>query len=225
MRKNPSLKPINQMLSGEIDTQTTEENPEDDDHDDQCSDPEPCPSRSSETGKQKSMKRDSVEQKIDTLSTTLSALQDFMMKNVIPRGKAKDKKKNAERMKVKPVGGKNVPCELSQTNSETTIYHNVLDKIPTENQIQEFEEIQVDQEITFVNHKSKNRDSSSSEDRIDMSDELIEVDINEQFIVDCARDVENRQKRPYAEDMDNYNYQNDRGGDNDNNRREVNDEA
>ena len=63
----------------------------------------------------------------------------------------------------------------------------------------------VDSEITFgLENKQgdagthQHRDSSSSEDRIDTSDELMEVDINDQFIADCA--AEANHKRSYPRD-------------------------
>ena len=67
------------------------------------------------------------------------------------------------------------------TGSETTIYKNAVE-------FQENEElINVDQEVSF-RMKKKNRESSSSEEPIDTSDEIMEIDINEQFIADCAEE-------------------------------------
>ena len=57
-----------------------------------------------------------------------------------------------------------------------------------------------DPEITFKVDQGKinsNRDSTSSEERIDTSDELMEVDMDidfdERFIADCARKVKRRE--------------------------------
>ena len=78
------------------------------------------------------------------------------------------------------------------TNSDTMIYQNVLERIDSHEQ--------VDPEILFKVNVSENaneeerRNSSSSEDRneIDMSDELMEVEINENFISDCEAEVRRR---------------------------------
>ena len=61
-----------------------------------------------------------------------------------------------------------------------TVYHNVLQQIEdTGNPV-----------ITF-NTTPRHKGSSSSEDHIDTSDEMIkaEMEINEQFIVDCQKEV------------------------------------
>ena len=61
-------------------------------------------------------------------------------------------------------------------------------------------EVVVDPEITFkIDDKSKeHRNSSSSEERIDTSDELMEVDldINDRFIADCKEEA-NRQQQAH----------------------------
>ena len=51
------------------------------------------------------------------------------------------------------------------------------------------------------------RDSTSSEDQINMSDELMDVDINEQFIAECAAQAERKRgtKRPMREEADDWN--------------------
>ena len=74
-------------------------------------------------------------------------------------------------------------------NSETTIYHNVLNRVCSP------EEKIVDSEITFkINRKRLEmgrRDNTSSEDKNDTSDELMEVDdeLNSRFIADCVSNV------------------------------------
>ena len=78
--------------------------------------------------------------------------------------------------------------ESAPSGSETTIYRRVLDKVKQS-------EVVVDPEITFrIESKgdSKHRNSSSSEERIDTSDEMMEVDdldINECFIADCQAEA------------------------------------
>ena len=87
--------------------------------------------------------------------------------------------------------------EANPSSSETTIYQCALQKevspddkldVPQDDQI----EIDVDSEIAFrINQTEVNkiqRLSSSSDEQVDTSDEMLEidVDINERFIADCA---------------------------------------
>ena len=76
------------------------------------------------------------------------------------------------------------------TNSDTTIYNNAL------NQVGEDESEDVDPEITFKQteisgNDNRLRESSSSEDRIDTSDELmdVDVDVHDKFIADCEMEA------------------------------------
>ena len=65
--------------------------------------------------------------------------------------------------------------------SETTIYHNLLDKEGNVNADAGCLDPD-DPEIIF-----KHRDSSSSEDQVDTSNELVDPEIIDQFIADCSR--------------------------------------
>ena len=85
------------------------------------------------------------------------------------------------------------------SNLETTVYHNALPRIDAE----VYEEILVDAEISFKK-KKVNRDSSSSEDKIDTSDEMIDFEVekgelNQRFISDCNEEARHR-KRSYPDD-------------------------
>ena len=80
-----------------------------------------------------------MEDKIDTMSNTLLAWQEIMMKNGLLNKEATDgSKKNKEKRDVNHTG----ELGLTETNSETTIYRNILDK-------QVAREIDVDSEIMF----------------------------------------------------------------------------
>ena len=81
--------------------------------------------------------------------------------------------------------------------SDMTIYHNVLrqadsnqetilerDGLPEKEVVSHFEMVNVDQEISFKIPDKKTHESTSSEEPIDTSDELREVDC-EKFIADC----------------------------------------
>ena len=90
---------------------------------------------------------------------------------------------------------------LCTTSSETTIYQDVLQEEP-EPDISDNED---DPEITFKVGQKKLRESSSSDDRIDTSDELMEIDVgnvNDQFIADCASDAKRRRRSDYPEELD-----------------------
>ena len=92
-----------------------------------------------EKKKRKKDKRKSMEDKIDTMSNTLLAWQEIMMKNGLLNKEATDgSKKNKEKRDVNHTG----ELGLTETNSETTIYRNILDK-------QVAREIDVDSEIMF----------------------------------------------------------------------------
>ena len=150
-------------------------------------------------------KRCSVEERLDTMSSTLMAMKDLLVQNgiVIPSDRCTPTTSSGKK---KAVGsGKNTS---NQSGSETTIYQNALDKIETRSEI-------VDSEITFKVKENQalqpadcpvdnKRDSSSSEERIDTSDELMDVnlaiDLNEKFIADCAQEAENSRKRSYPEE-------------------------
>ena len=105
------------------------------------------------------------------------------------------------------MAGEIVDCEESL--SDTTIYHNALEKIPVKEQ-----EVVVDQEITFkvmpleVVSTKQNRESSSSDKRIDTSDELMEIDeavnidFNEKFIADCVAEARRKCVHPQKEEIE-----------------------
>ena len=140
---------------------------------------------------QKKRQRQSMEERLDKMSDTLLAVQQLIAQNGMMQNS-----KRADQ------GGHTGKDELNSSNSDTMIYQNVLSKevpnIPEDNEL--------DPEITFKVNCTK-RDSSSSEDRIDTSDELMEVDldteINNRFIADCAKEVQKHrevEKRPYQAD-------------------------
>ena len=62
---------------------------------------------------------------------------------------------------------------------------------------------QVDPEVSF--RMKKHRESSSLEDQIDTSDELMEIDINEKFIADCETEAARQRQRDHNETTDGQN--------------------
>ena len=128
--------------------------------------------------------RRSMEEKIDKLSDTVLTMQQIIMKNKEEAG-----------------AGKAGTNGINSSYSDTTIYHNALARVSND-QIQEYGEEAMtidstDPEITFRLNKSQNRQSSSSEEGINTSDELIEKDteINDRFIADCEQQVRKSAKR------------------------------
>ena len=86
-----------------------------------------------------------------------------------------------------------------QSNSEMTIYQeavlrdqlNVFNDIPMDCTNKELVQV-VDKEISF---HIKRKDSTSSDDKIDTSDELLDVD---QFIADCQEDTRRRSRESHS---------------------------
>ena len=172
--------------------------------------------KSSSNKSTKSTARVSVEARLDTLTDTLSVMKDFMLQNRImtrplnhPEGKNQKDKDGTKR--------KGQLTNPSQTNSDTTIYKNVLSKIgEPENQAKGNEvsdlnsgEDEDDPEVTFKVRDERHpntgvRDGSSLDEKIDTSDEMMEmdVDINERFIADCVKEVRHRsaESHPYAKE-------------------------
>ena len=104
------------------------------------------------------------------------AMQDMLLK----RGIFNEHKDKSQRKESKGKQHNSPEIVEDGNESETTIYHNILEKVD-----------EVDPEITF--NRTKMRDSSSSEEhdvQIDTSDELIEPDVNKKFIADCAAEAE-----------------------------------
>ena len=150
--------------------------------------------------RKRSTSRASMEQKIDSLSTSVQALQEMMLlQQRTSQAKAtkdlvKLKKKKKEKSKSKDCD-QGMPEHLT-SNSDMTIYHNMLQKI-TDKDV-EGSTIQVDDEIAFKKSSiNKNRDSSSSDEKMDTSDEIADIeielnDMNERFIADCEQEAKRR---------------------------------
>ena len=146
----------------------------------------------------KKPRRESIEQQLALMSSTLMAMQEIMMKS----GLADKIPKTAEAEEVtgKDKFGKakkGIKGISNVSSSETTIYKNVLEKkndIPNEI-------VRVDSEIDFcikdrsgsLKHNQNHESSSSEEDRGDTSDELIDYELNntnvDKFIADCESEA------------------------------------
>ena len=73
----------------------------------------------------------------------------------------------------------------SQSRSETTIYQ---EAVPWE----QSNKMEVDSEITFtLNNQKVNRDSTSAEEQMDTSDELVDLNVDK-FIAECQEDARRR---------------------------------
>ena len=131
------------------------------------------------------------------MSSTLLAMKELLVKSGIT-----DKTDNQAGKKSSSKEKEGKGKVMSDARSETMVYENALNKVTEEN-----DQI-VDSEITFCIRESSNQDeqlnkreSSSSEDRIDTSDELLEVELNDNFIADCAAEaVVNNRKQSYSEE-------------------------
>ena len=126
------------------------------------------------------------------MSSALLAVKDILVQNGLapnnpgyrPEQKQNKKENTGER------------TESSDSMSETTIYKNALEEV-------RYIEREVDPEIAFRvkegsspsnDKQNKCNSSSSEEERIDTSDELMEVDFNEKFIADCEAEATRRKR-------------------------------
>ena len=130
-------------------------------------------------------RRQSVQQKLDDMSNTLQVMKDFFMKQDFMDDTSKEGIKKGK-------NNKNSEATMVSLTSEMTVYHNALPRVAQN-------EVIVDSEITFrVDPKQKGSDkrgSSFSEEHIDTSDEMIDIDdmdINECFIADFQAEARKR---------------------------------
>ena len=159
--------------------------------------------------KKKKSQRSSLESRLDTMSSALLAVKDILVLNGLadPKGATKAKKDEKRNTGNSPVD-----------ESVTTIYQNALEQITDLDDPDIAPEVtfrpkqlETDQQVDPINQNSnesihesvRNRESTSSEDRIDTSDELLQLgddmDINDKFIADCAAEAR-RRKRSYPDD-------------------------
>ena len=130
-------------------------------------------------------RRATMEKRLDTISSSLQAMQTLMLqKGMLDVPKEKEKAGNSR--KGTSFG--------SDEDSETTVYQNAVQKI---NRLEGDEQptvMEIDHEVSF--NLKAHRESSSSDDRIDTSDKLMDipeqrdssnlVDINAtKFIAEC----------------------------------------
>ena len=150
----------------------------------------------------KRRKRMSVEQQLETITDSLHVMQSMMIKKGFYD---REPEKNAflsrgrNRGETSCTSGRKCKSDQREydTESETTIYKNLLSKgkqSSIEDVDVDFDDLPVqiyvdDPEISFT---VKNiRESTSSEDQVDTSDEAIELnELNERFIADCAVEAE-----------------------------------
>ena len=136
-----------------------------------------------------------MEQKIDDLTSSLKIMQDMMMKRgLLDEQTSKEshgQRQKTQKTEVNPKGKKDSNgvdvATLVNSESDTTIYHKVvMPESTTQSQEKDYRE--VDSEVTFKIVKEGQRVSTSSEEQIDTSDEMLDVDVH-RFIADCAQEV------------------------------------
>ena len=149
--------------------------------------------------KARKQKKRRLEEKLEVMSNTLEAMKEFFVKggyapNNTGKATPKSKQGGGDREEIDQTR------ESNQSTSQTMIYHNVLEKVTT-GKID-------DPEITFKipiegnnvqleSDKVRNRESSLSDDQIDTSDEMMEVDqsIHDKFIADCEAEATRRRSK------------------------------
>ena len=143
----------------------------------------------------KAKRRSSVEARLDTMSSTLLAMKDILLQHGLLNQGEKQNKANSNKKARQDETGKE---DLDVSVSETMIYRKALDKVETT-------EVLVDPEIAFKMREGRDlldsppedkRQSSSSDEKIDTSDELMDIDadFNDQFLADCS-DTNNQDNR------------------------------
>ena len=145
-----------------------------------------------------------MEDRLDTMSTTLFAMKELLMKNGITDFPGSGQTNPSPKKKGKESQRQGKKSDISR--SETTVYKNALNR----ESVSDFDMDLDDPEITFksvekaveINRQCCNQDYSSDE-RIDTSDELMEVDydIQDKFISGGASDAGNNRKQPHPEDQ------------------------
>ena len=136
----------------------------------------------------KKQNRCSLEDKLDDVTSTLKVMQEFMIK----KGLFEDNEASWDTSQVvkskqnkDKTGEINPEGESSQSGSETTIYQEAVLQ-------DQSNKMEVDSEITFnlINQKV-NTDSMSSEEQMDTSDELADLNVDK-FIAECQKDARQR---------------------------------
>ena len=174
--------------------------------------PQPTPRK-----RKKKSKQDSVEERLDTMSSVLIAMKELLMQKGVTDNLTASQVLLEDKGGNEPSTSGHEPGTIltNQSTSETTIYQNVLEKAREPNLDITTMEIAVDPEISFRRKSIKSLpdgqaervenpggdrvDYYSSDERIDTSDELMEkdIDINEKFIADCASEaMENGKNSP-----------------------------
>ena len=132
--------------------------------------------------------RRSMEEKIDTLSSAVWAMQDIIMNK---GGMAENEENGAQPVKrwksVTMAKSKAREGNAAISESNTTIYQNALNKLSNANADKSEVEV-VDSEITF--RRQPLHDSTSLDDQVDTSDDIIDNDeMTNKFIADCEAEA------------------------------------
>ena len=143
--------------------------------------------------------RRSVEDQVEELSSTVKAMQQLMKERGILEefqhsSKKNDKGKNDEKRYKSgkaPEGGES-ESNNQVSDSETTIYQEAITRENTLEKDKQCNDDMDDPEITFKDNDKCKRMSSSSEEPIDTSDKLFDVD---NFIAECADKAKNSDRR------------------------------
>ena len=188
---------MNSASEGEITAHESEDENDKIDRGNQDTSPQRKWKKSQGDGRRSSMKK--MENKLNTLSDALFAMKEmFMRSGMAAEGKTSGNEQpnlmssevdNDQQMS----RGNEGPSIVS--HSETTVYRNALNKV-AENEVQM---VQVDPEIIF----KQKRDSSSSEERNDTSDEMLEMEteFTEQYIAGETSDDKGRKRSYPMEDQ------------------------
>ena len=149
----------------------------------------------------KKRKHKELEDKIENMSNTLEAMKEFFMKGAFQTSQGQNKPKAKQGSGDREDSGKAIEIANNNSNSDTTIYKKVQDRIETSD-IDDPEIIlhmplnNTDRNEDIDRDQCNKRDSSSLEERVNTSNELMDVDldIHDKFIADCAEEAKRLRK-------------------------------
>lgn len=159
--------------------------------------------------KQRQSSQQSVQEQLASMNSALLAMQEMITSGGLTKGASMGANGKDRGVKPGTSGTSKVSKQagmdmVTESNSDMTIYQNMLEK-ESSKVLNETEIFQADSEIEFklkdssreVEKIAKPRNSSSSEDdRVDTSDELIEFEMNNvnvnEFIADCESEAKRR---------------------------------
>ena len=153
--------------------------------------------QSERTKKRKSKYKESMENKLDTLSNSVREMQEFIREQVFKKATGKEGKEDDGRKSSRKgmCEANNYSDRTTASESDTTIYRSAVKKIVVDADSEiafQLKETEAENEIiTNINKNTDKEESFEDEEQVDTSDDLIEDNIvnnqemQKHFIADC----------------------------------------